>query len=151
MVPVTAIFFPPEALCGESFPLSFPFSSPQRSSPGVRGNRTSGSGKRKYTQDRDPSYGGENYIILANGDIKFVGINIGKPESVAIGKYKVDCAMDPIQIDITWENGKSENGIIRFIGEEKKRMEIELSTPGSNERPIGFGGYTMLLTKKVKK
>lgn len=94
---------------------------------------------------------GGKYIFLENGQIQFVRTNIDKPKSVDTGDYKIDYSKDPVQIDIAWRNGKSEVGIIRFIGEEKNLMEIELAAPGSNERPIGFGRDTMLLTKKVKK
>jgi len=48
------------------------------------------------------------------------------------------------------ENGKSEVGILRFVGNEKRLMEMELTTTGK-ERPAGFGKDTMLLTRKVKK
>ena len=91
------------------------------------------------------------YIFLENGQIQFVRTNIDKPKSVDTGDYKIDYSKDPVQIDIAWRNGKSEVGIIRFVGKEKNLMEIELAAPGSNERPIGFGRDTVLLTKKVKK
>jgi hypothetical protein len=94
---------------------------------------------------------GGKYVFLENGQIEFVRTNIDKPKSIDPGDYKIDYSTDPIQIDIRWGNGKTEVGILRFIGEEKNLMEIELSTPGSNERPTGFGRDTMLLTKKVKK
>jgi hypothetical protein len=94
---------------------------------------------------------GGNYVFLEGGYIQFVRINIDKPRSTDSGTYRIDYSTDPTQIDIEWRNGKSEVGIIRFVGEEKSLMEIELSTPGSNQRPTGFGRDTMLLTKKVKK
>ncbi|MBE0605878.1 MAG: hypothetical protein IH610_06255 [Deltaproteobacteria bacterium] len=67
------------------------------------------------------------------------------------GRYKIDDLQDPIRIDIEWQNGKSEVGILRFVGNEKRLMEMELATVGSRERPASFGVDTMLLTKKVKK
>jgi hypothetical protein len=76
---------------------------------------------------------------------------VGKPDSVDIGRYKIDDSQEPNRIDIQWENGKSEVGILRFVGNEKRLMEMELTTPESRERPASFGGDTMLLTKKVKK
>jgi hypothetical protein len=91
------------------------------------------------------------YVFLANGDIRFVRRSVGKPDSVDIGRYKIDGSQEPNRIDIQWENGKSEIGILRFVGNEKRLMEMELATQGSKERPVGFGGDTMLLTKKVKK
>jgi hypothetical protein len=94
---------------------------------------------------------GGNYVFLEDGIIQFVRTNIDKPKSVDTGGYQIDYSKDPIQIDIKWGNGKSEVGIIRFIGNEKNLMEIELAPPGSGERPTGFGRDTMLLTKKVKK
>jgi len=99
---------------------------------------------------RSVTWGG-SYIFLESGYIKFVQINLGKPKSVDVGRYRIDDSKDPIQIDIDWENGKSEVGIIRFVGAEKGFMEMELTTPGNNERPTSFGKDTMLLTKKVKK
>jgi len=99
---------------------------------------------------RSVTWGG-SYIFLESGTIKFAQMNLGKPKSVETGNYKIDASKDPIQIDIAWENGKSEVGILRFIGEEKRLMEIELTTPGSKERPASFGRDTMLLTKKAKK
>lgn len=94
---------------------------------------------------------GGKYVFLEDGQIQFVRINIDKPKSVDTGNYRIDYSKDPIQIDITWGNGKSEYGIIRFVGEEKGLMEMELTTPESKERPVSFGRDTMLLTKKVKK
>ena len=94
---------------------------------------------------------GGNYVFLENGSIQFVRINIDKPKSVVTGKYKVDYSKDPIQIDIEWEDGTLKHGIIRFIGETKGFMEMELTTPENNGRPDHFGGAAMLLTKKVKK
>jgi len=99
---------------------------------------------------RNVIWGGE-YVFLADGDIRFVRRSVGKPDSVDIGRYKIDDSQDPIRIDIQWANGKSEVGILRFVGNEKRLMEMELATLGSKERPASFGGDTMLLTKKVKK
>ena len=75
--------------------------------------------------------------------------SVGKPDSVDAGRYKVDDSLDPMRIDIQWANGKSEVGILRFVGSEKRLMEMELA-PQGKERPGGFGKDTMLLTKKVK-
>lgn len=99
---------------------------------------------------RSVTWGG-SYIFLEGGHIKFVQMNLGKPKSVETGRYTIDTSKDPNQIDISWENGKSEIGILRFVGEEKRLMEIELTTSGSKERPTNFGKDTMLLTKKAKK
>jgi len=99
---------------------------------------------------RSVTWGG-SYVFLESGYIKFVQTDLGKQKSVDKGKYKIDDSKDPIQIDIEWENGKSEVGIFRFVGDEKKLMEIELTTLGGKERPTSFGKDTMLLTKKVKK
>jgi hypothetical protein len=94
---------------------------------------------------------GGNYVFLDGGYVQFVRMNIDKPRSTDSGTYKIDYSKDPAQIDITWRNGKSEVGILRFVGTEKNLMEIELSAQGSDERPTGFGKDTLLLTKKVKK
>jgi hypothetical protein len=94
---------------------------------------------------------GGNYVFDESGYIQFVRFNIDKPRSTDAGTYKIDYSKDPIQIDIQWGNGKSEVGILRFIGTEKNLMEIELAPPGSGERPAGFGRDTLLLTKKAKK
>jgi hypothetical protein len=93
---------------------------------------------------------GGGYVFHSNGDIQFVRRSVGKPDSVDTGRYKIDNSQDPTRIDIQWENGKSEVGILRFVGNEKRLMEMELTTQGK-ERPVRFGGDTMLLTKKVKK
>jgi hypothetical protein len=94
---------------------------------------------------------GGNYVFLDDGRIQFVRTNIGKPKTVDTGGYQIDYSKDPIQIDIQWGNGKSEVGIIRFVGGENNLLEIELAPPGSGERPTGFGKDTMLLTRKAKK
>jgi len=101
-------------------------------------------GKQEYVMR------GKNYNFLENGDVQWVSIFMNQPQSVVIGKYKVDYSKDPIQIDIKWESGKSEYGIIRFIGEDKGLMEMKTS-PEINERPTKFAEDSMLLTKKVKK
>ena len=92
-----------------------------------------------------------NYVFLEDGRIQFVRTNIDKPKTVDTGGYQIDYSKDPMQIDIQWGSGKSEVGILRFIGTEKNLMEIELAPQGSSERPTGFGRETMLLTKKGKK
>ena len=94
---------------------------------------------------------GGNYVFQANGDVRYVRRDIGKPASVTVGRYRVDTSADPVRIDIEWENGKTEQGILRFIGKEKELMEMELTTPEKRERPARFGAATMLLTKKVRK
>jgi hypothetical protein len=94
---------------------------------------------------------GGKYIFLESGQIQFVRTSMDKPTSVDTGECKIDYSKDPVQIDITWRNGKSEVGILRFVGTGKNLMEIELSAQGSDERPTGFGKDTLLLTKKVKK
>jgi hypothetical protein len=94
---------------------------------------------------------GGNYVFLDDGRIQFVRTNIDKPKTVDTGGYQIDYSKDPVQIDIQWGNGKSEIGILRFVGAEKNLMEIELAPQGSSERPTVFGRDTMLLTRKVKK
>lgn len=91
------------------------------------------------------------YVFRADGAIQYVRRSAGKPDQVDTGRYKIDDLQDPIRIDIEWQNGKSEVGILRFVGNEKRLMEMELATVGSRERPASFGVDTMLLTKKVKK
>ena len=98
---------------------------------------------------RNVVWGGE-YVFHPNGDIQFIRRSVGKPDSVDTGRYKVDDSLDPMRIDIQWGSGKSEVGILRFVGSEKRLMEIEMA-PQGKERPAGFGEGTMLLTRKVKK
>ena len=91
------------------------------------------------------------YVFRADGAIQYVRRSAGKPDQVDTGRYRIDDSQDPIRIDIEWQNGKSEAGILRFVGNEKRLMEMELATVGSRERPVRFGMDTMLLTKKGKR
>ncbi len=99
---------------------------------------------------RSVVWGGE-YVFQDGGEIRFVRKSVGKPDSVDVGRYKLDDSLDPIRIDIQWGNGKSEAGILRFVGNQKSLMEMELAPAGSGERPTKFGKDTMLLTRKVRK
>jgi len=71
------------------------------------------------------------------------------------GEYKINYSNKPVQLEINWfiegKNRKSP-GIIRFIGEEKNRMQYCFSF--TDELPVtSFDNATRCwwLTKKVKK
>ena len=71
---------------------------------------------------------------------------------VSNGKYKFDYSKNPIQLDITWTDNLSIQGIAQFVGENKNRMQIIYSnyTP---TRPTTFDAKEPFfwLTKKLKK
>jgi hypothetical protein len=69
------------------------------------------------------------------------------------GRYKFDYSKNPIQLDINWSDNLVMLGIVRFIGEDKNRLQIIYTWGDDPKRPANFEVNQPIwwLTKKVKK
>jgi len=68
------------------------------------------------------------------------------------GRYMIDYSRSPIEIDISVKDKETLQGIIRFVGEDRNRMQM-LFDPEGKKRPVAFEPDLRLVTwtKKAKK
>jgi hypothetical protein len=96
------------------------------------------------------------FFFSKDGKVQKIGTDFfTEKEKVEEGEYKIDYSQKPIQLEINWyiegKNYKSP-GIVRFIGEDKNRMQYCFSFP--DELPVSSFDDALRcwwLTKKVKK
>jgi hypothetical protein len=62
------------------------------------------------------------------------------PEGVVSkrGRYDMDYSKDPIRLDVFFDDNTARFAIVRFIGDDRRKMEVAYSREG-NRRPAGFG------------
>lgn len=71
-------------------------------------------------------------------DGTFVHLTMGPGSPVTRwGKYKIDYSKDPIRLDVFFNDNTTRSAIVRFLGEDKKSMELAFAREGM-DRPAGF-------------
>jgi hypothetical protein len=96
------------------------------------------------------------FYFSKDGKVQKIGTDFfTEKEKVQEGEYKIDYSKNPVQLEINWliegKNYKSP-GIVRFIGEDKDRMQYCFSFP--DEPPVSSFDNALRcwwLTKRVKK
>ena len=100
---------------------------------------------------------GTSVAMRLSEDGTFVHLTMGPGGPVTRwGKYKIDYSKDPIQLDVVFTDNTARPAIVRFLGEEKKSMELAYPREGM-DRPAGFGrspdvtSFTMTRIHKNRK
>jgi len=97
------------------------------------------------------------FYFSKDGKVQKTGEDfITEKEKVDEGEYEIDYSKNPVQLKINWLiEGKNYNspGIVRFIGEDKDRMQYCWNFPEDPTPPPSFDNAPRCwwLTKKVKK
>jgi hypothetical protein len=74
--------------------------------------------------------------LSEDGTFVHLTMNPGGPVT-QWGKYKIDYSKDPIQLDVFFNDNTTRFAIVRFLGEDKKSMELAYTREGK-DRPAGF-------------
>ena len=100
---------------------------------------------------------GTSVAMRFSGDGTFVHLTMDPGGPVTKwGRYKIDYSKDPIRLDVFFNDNTARFAIVRFLGEEKKNMELSFAREGM-DRPAGFGkspdvsSFTMTRIDKIRK
>lgn len=82
---------------------------------------------------------GTSVAMRFSEDGTYVHLTMGPGAPVTQwGKYKIDYSKDPIRLDVLFNDNTARFAIVRFLGEDKKIMELAYTREGK-DRPAGFG------------
>src|SRR5512140_17049 len=74
---------------------------------------------------------GTSTAMRFSEDGTFVHLTMGLgPPVTKWGKYKIDYTKDPIRLDVSFNDNTQRFAILRFLGEDKKSMELAYSREG---------------------
>ena len=81
---------------------------------------------------------GTSVAMRFSEDGTFVHLTMGPGGPVTKwGKYKIDYSKEPIRLDVFFNDNSARSAIVRFLGEDKKTMELAYKE--GMDRPAGFG------------
>ncbi len=94
----------------------------------------------------------DTYYFSEDGKVQYILSFLEDEPVVKEGRYKIVYSKNPIPLDIILNDSDSRLRIVRFIGEDRSKMQMRFD-PERKMRPINFesNGTPIWLTKKVNK